>query len=123
MSALRFAAGIGAGVALAALLAGSTGRGAAAGEEGAPAGASPGDGGRRDDGPGVREEAATREDSGPPRETPAVGRGVLARAAAARAAGAPARGPHGRRAPANGEAGDAIVESVEVDWGAPPARP
>jgi hypothetical protein len=110
MSALRFVAGIGAGAAIAALVAGAT--------VGAPTAAEP----------EVTAPARAEPKAAAPATAAAkkakVERGVLARAAASRRAKLAAGNEH---AP-NGDkeatgAKDAVIESVEVDWGASQPRP
>lgn len=127
MSVSRFAAGVGAGAAIAALLAGAA-------TMGGPTAAEP-------------EGAAVRQAAEPKPSAPAVARsvsasskeeierGVLARAAASRRAkaapGGAAATPAGTAASATGGAKQAAangtkettIESIEVDWGGQQPRP
>lgn len=117
MSALRFAAGVGAGVAFAALVAGAAGVGAPlASEPDAPPAQ------RHEAKPAGPAEAAARPGAAPKK---GVSRGVLARAAASRRAASPgtAAAPAGAAKDARSDSKEAVIESVEVDWGAAPARP
>ncbi len=113
MSALRFVAGIGAGAAIAALVAGAT--------FGAPTAAEPEVTAqpRVDGKPAAPASAAATS----PVKKANVERGVLARAAASRRV----KGAEGANGHANGKDAkaqkDAVIESVEVDWGAAQARP
>jgi hypothetical protein len=113
MSALRFAAGLAVGIALAALVAGAAGHGA-------PVATDP------------DRRAPTEEAAAPvappaklapeaPRES--VARGVLARAAASRRTKTPETAPAAASTGGGSGTRDVVIESVEVDWGAAPARP
>jgi hypothetical protein len=119
VNALRFAAGVGAGVAFAALVAGAAGVGPSAAEpEAAPA--QP-----RQETKAAPAEAKTKPAARPPAaKKEAVSRGVLARAAASRRGATPEAGaPPQTPARAGSDSGEPVIESVEVDWGATPARP
>ncbi len=125
MSALRFGAGIGAGVALAALVVGAATNGAPTAAE--PDAASVSVPARAEPKPGAA-SAPARADPAAAKK-PAVERGVLARAAASRRPkapeGAPPATPAGEAAPdgRSSSAKEPVIQSVEVDWGAPQPRP